>query len=55
MIGYRSQRTLAAPAELPGVGFITGTRVRVRFLPAPANSGIVFRRIDLSGSPAVPA
>jgi UDP-3-O-acyl N-acetylglucosamine deacetylase len=55
VIGYRSQRTLAAPAELPGVGFITGTRVRVRFVPAPANSGIVFRRIDLSGSPAVPA
>ena len=55
VIGHRSQRTLAAPAEMPGVGFITGTRVRVRFLPAPTNSGIVFRRIDLPGSPAVPA
>jgi UDP-3-O-acyl N-acetylglucosamine deacetylase len=40
---------------LPGVGFITGTRVRVRLAPAPANAGIVFRRIDLPGSPAVPA
>jgi len=55
VIGYRSQRTLAAPAELSGVGFITGTRVRVRFNPAPANRGIVFRRIDLAGSPAVVA
>jgi UDP-3-O-[3-hydroxymyristoyl] N-acetylglucosamine deacetylase len=55
VIGYRSQRTLAAPAELSGVGLITGTRVRVRFLPAPANRGIVFRRIDLAGSPAVAA
>ncbi len=55
VIGYRSQRTLAAPAEMSGVGLITGTRVRVRFLPAPANRGIVFRRIDLAGSPAVAA
>jgi UDP-3-O-acyl N-acetylglucosamine deacetylase len=55
VIGFRSQRTLAAPAEMPGVGFITGARVRVRFLPAPANSGIVFRRTDRPGSPAVPA
>ena len=55
VIGYRSQRTLAAPAEMPGVGFITGARVRVRLLPAPADAGIVFRRIDLPGSPAVPA
>lgn len=53
VIGYRSQRTLAAPAELSGVGLITGTRVRVRFTPAPENRGIVFRRIDLPGSPAV--
>ena len=55
VIGFRSQRTLAAPAELSGVGLITGTRVRVRFQPAPANHGIVFRRIDLPGSPAVAA
>jgi UDP-3-O-acyl N-acetylglucosamine deacetylase len=55
VIGYRSQRTLAAPAELSGVGLITGTGVRVRFIPAPANRGIVFRRIDLTGSPAVVA
>ena len=55
VIGYRSQRTLAAPAELSGVGFITGARVRVRFLPAPANTGIVFRRVDLPRSPAVVA
>jgi len=38
-----------------GVGFITGARVRVRLLPAPADAGIVFHRIDLPGSPAVPA
>ena len=54
-IGYRNQRTLAAPAEVRGVGFITGTAVRVRLLPAPADAGVVFRRTDLPGAPAVRA
>ena len=44
VIGYRPQRTLAATAELEGVGFITGARVRVRFRPAPIDTGRVFRR-----------
>ena len=42
VIGYRHQRTLAASAEIEGVGFITGARVRVRFRPGrrptPASS-----------------
>lgn len=46
VIGYRPQRTLAATAELEGVGFITGARVRVRFRPAPNDTGRVFRRLD---------
>jgi UDP-3-O-acyl N-acetylglucosamine deacetylase len=55
VIGYRYQRTLAAPAEVRGVGFIRGGRVRVRFAPAPVDSGIVFRRTDLPAAPAVRA
>src|SRR5205823_3122675 len=55
VIGYRHQRTLASPAEVRGVGFITGAHVRARFLPAPADAGVVFRRTDLPGSPTVPA
>ncbi|HJZ53922.1 MAG TPA: UDP-3-O-acyl-N-acetylglucosamine deacetylase [Gemmataceae bacterium] len=55
VIGYRHQRTPARPAEVRGVGFITGARVRVRFLPAPADAGIAFRRVDLPGSPRIPA
>jgi UDP-3-O-acyl N-acetylglucosamine deacetylase len=38
-----------------GVGFITSTPVRARFLPAPADAGIVFVRVDLTGRPTVPA
>jgi UDP-3-O-acyl N-acetylglucosamine deacetylase len=54
-IGTRPQRTLARPAEVRGVGFVTGAAVRVRFLPAPANAGVVFVRADLPGRPVTPA
>jgi UDP-3-O-[3-hydroxymyristoyl] N-acetylglucosamine deacetylase/3-hydroxyacyl-[acyl-carrier-protein] dehydratase len=49
------QNTLAAAAEMEGVGLHTGAPVRMRLLPAEVNSGIVFRRTDLAGSPAIPA
>jgi UDP-3-O-[3-hydroxymyristoyl] N-acetylglucosamine deacetylase len=35
--------------ECAGVGLHSGAPVRLRILPAPAGSGIVFRRIDLDG------
>ena len=44
---YRYQRTLARPAEVEGVGFLTGAQVRLQFLPAPAGTGLVFVRTDL--------
>lgn len=54
-IGYRHQRTLARPAEVRGVGFVAGARVRLRFLPAPPDAGLVFVRTDLPGRPRTPA
>lgn len=44
---YRYQRTLAGPALVEGVGFLTGALVRLRFLPAAPATGIVFVRTDL--------
>jgi UDP-3-O-acyl N-acetylglucosamine deacetylase len=55
IIGYRHQRTLAESAEIEGVGFVTGARVRVRFRPAAAHTGLVFRRLDRPDAPPVPA
>jgi UDP-3-O-acyl N-acetylglucosamine deacetylase len=55
VIGYRPQRTLAASAEIEGVGFITGAHVRVRFRPAQSDTGIVFQRLDRPLAPAIPA
>jgi UDP-3-O-[3-hydroxymyristoyl] N-acetylglucosamine deacetylase / 3-hydroxyacyl-[acyl-carrier-protein] dehydratase len=49
------QNTLAAPAELDGTGLHTGATVRVRILPAPVDTGVVFRRTDLPGAPEIPA
>lgn len=55
LIGYRHQRTLRQTAELTGPGFITGAKVTVRLLPAPADSGVLFVRPDVAGMPVLPA
>ena len=43
------QRTLAGPVQVQGIGLHTGVPVNLSLNPAPANTGIVFRRIDLEG------
>lgn len=49
------QHTLNAPITFSGKGLHTGLAVTMTANPAPANHGIVFRRIDLEGAPSVPA
>lgn len=51
----RQQRTIATQAEVRGIGFIQGSDVTLRFLPAGADHGIVFIRTDLPGRPSVRA
>lgn len=51
----RSQRTLRQAVETRGVGLFTGTDARLRFVPAPADHGIAFQRIDVAGSAPIPA
>jgi UDP-3-O-[3-hydroxymyristoyl] N-acetylglucosamine deacetylase len=41
------QLTIQRPAELEGVGLHTAVTSHLRLLPAPADTGIVFRRTDL--------
>ena len=50
-----SQRTLATSASLEGTSLHTGTKVTLTMSPAPPNSGILFRRIDLDDKPFIPA
>jgi len=54
-IGYRHQRTLATSTEIVGPGMVTGAKIRVKMHPAPENTGVVFVRTDLPGTPVVPA
>ncbi len=49
------QRTIKQPVSMSGVGLHTGSISTMTFKPAPENYGIRFRRIDLDGSPEVPA
>src|SRR5258705_4062160 len=49
------QQTLNRPASYSGVGLHSGNRVTMTFLPAPPNSGIRFRRVDLEGKPEIEA
>lgn len=42
------QRTLKQSVSAMGVGLHKGEKVQVTLRPAPANTGIVFRRVDLS-------
>ena len=55
LIGYRYQRTLAADAAVEGAGLVTGAGVRLRLRPAPAGTGVVFRRTDLPAAQPLPA
>jgi len=49
------QRTLERPATIKGIGLHTGEPAAVTLKPAPANSGVVFCRVDLPGGPTIPA
>jgi UDP-3-O-[3-hydroxymyristoyl] N-acetylglucosamine deacetylase len=45
------QTTIAKPASAEGVGLHTGVYGHIRLVPAPADTGIVFRRNDLDNFP----
>ncbi len=51
----RNQQTIKTPFEVCGRSYWSGLDVRMRLQPAPANSGIVFQRVDLPGQTMIPA
>jgi len=50
-----NQQTLNRAVSFSGIGLHSGNRVNMTILPAPANSGIRFRRVDLEGKPEIEA
>ncbi|MDO8550801.1 MAG: bifunctional UDP-3-O-[3-hydroxymyristoyl] N-acetylglucosamine deacetylase/3-hydroxyacyl-ACP dehydratase [Ignavibacteria bacterium] len=49
------QRTIGKQISMSGIGLHTGTECTMTFKPAPENYGIRFVRVDLGGSPEIPA
>jgi UDP-3-O-[3-hydroxymyristoyl] N-acetylglucosamine deacetylase/3-hydroxyacyl-[acyl-carrier-protein] dehydratase len=49
------QKTIKKEVVLSGVGLHTGNKVTLTFKPAPVNTGYVFVRIDLTGTPVIEA
>ena len=49
------QTTIKSPVSLDGVGIHTGKDVKLTFNPAEANTGYVFKRVDLEGNPLIEA
>jgi UDP-3-O-[3-hydroxymyristoyl] N-acetylglucosamine deacetylase / 3-hydroxyacyl-[acyl-carrier-protein] dehydratase len=50
-----NQQTLNRPASFSGIGLHSGNRVNMTILPAPAGSGVRFRRVDLTDKPEIEA
>ena len=50
-----NQQTLKDSVSYSGIGLHSGNRVNMTILPAPANSGVRFRRVDLDGRPEIEA
>lgn len=49
------QRTVQTVATCEGIGLHTGQSARMSLRPAPANSGVVFKRVDLPTTPVIEA
>lgn len=49
------QQTLRQPISFAGLGLHSGSQVQMKLLPAPANTGLRFRRSDLEGHPEIEA
>ncbi len=48
------QRTLKTAVQVTGVGLHTGCKVRLQLRPAPPDTGIVFRRLDVEPPVTIP-
>ena len=49
------QQTLAKSEKISGIALHTGVRATLQLNPAPENTGILFRRVDMPGQPVIPA
>ncbi len=50
-----NQRTIKYEVTYSGTGLHTGNKTSITFKPAPPNTGLIFRRIDIPDCPGIPA
>jgi UDP-3-O-[3-hydroxymyristoyl] N-acetylglucosamine deacetylase len=49
-VSYLNQKTIKSPIKLEGVGLHSGKNVKICIKPSDPNTGIIFKRIDLSSN-----
>jgi DNA polymerase-1 len=49
------QKTIKGSASFSGIGLHTGSKTTITFKPAPPDTGVVFIRTDMKGSPQIKA
>ena len=49
------QRTLKQPFTVKGKGLHTGLNIELTLKPAPENTGLILKRVDIEGQPEIPA
>ena len=52
---FDMQHTIDGEVSVEGIGLHTGTHSILTFKPAPINTGVVFRRVDVECVPEIPA
>ncbi len=52
---FWAQRTLKSEVACTGIGLHSGKKVNLRLCPAPEDTGVVFRRVDLPSKPEIKA
>lgn len=51
----RRQNTIKKEVDIRGVGLHGGKKVRLNFLPAPPDTGIILKRVDIKNKPQIKA
>jgi UDP-3-O-[3-hydroxymyristoyl] N-acetylglucosamine deacetylase/3-hydroxyacyl-[acyl-carrier-protein] dehydratase len=51
----KNQQTIKQEVSYSGVGLHKGSKTKITFKPAPPNTGVLFKRVDIADSPVIPA
>ncbi|MFW6278971.1 MAG: UDP-3-O-acyl-N-acetylglucosamine deacetylase [Bacillota bacterium] len=55
MVSSKKQQTIKKVVSFSGPALHSGRETKIKFLPAPGETGVIFRRVDLSSAPEIAA